>query len=152
MEKELYKAAVMTFEELGFMLPTPELEERQQNAPVEAAVSLEFQGPFSGRMIVRVCGDVLSTLAANMLGEEEPPLEELQLDALKEMANVISGNALPAIAGSKDDIFYLGSAQKVECTDGVFSEPPVAEARIGLEEGRADVLLFMSGALKEEGH
>jgi len=144
----------MTFEELGFMLPTPELEEHQQKAPVEAAVSVEFRGQFSGSLMVRVYGGILPTLAANMLGEEEPPEEQLQFDALGEIANVISGNALPAIAESKDDIFHLGAPQRGECTeapDGAFETSPVAEASIGLDEGRADVLLFMSNTLEEEG-
>ena len=146
LEKELYKAAVMTFEELSFMLPTQELEEQQQDVPVEAAVSVEFWGPFNGKLVLKICGDLLSTLAINMLGEEELPTEQLQRDALGEIANVICGNVLPAIAGSKD-IFKLSAPQAIECadsSDGASSESPVAEARIGMEQGRADVLLFMS--------
>ena len=147
LEKALYKIAVMTFEELSFMLPTPELEEQQQDAPVEAAVSVEFWGPFNGKLVLKICGGLLSTLAINMLGEEELPTEQLQRDALGEIANVICGNVLPAIAGSKNDSFKLSAPQTVEAgdsPDGASPEPPVAEAHIGMEQGRADVLLFVN--------
>ena len=146
LEKELYKTAVMTFEELSFMLPTPELEEQQRDAPVEAAVSVEFWGPVNGKLVLKICGGLLSTLAINMLGEEELPTEQLQRDALGEIANVICGNVLPAIAGSKD-IFKLSAPQTVDSADspdGDSAESTVAEAHIGIDEGRADVLLFMS--------
>jgi len=36
-------------------------------------VSVEFKGPFSGKLLVRVCGGLLPILAANMLGEEKAP-------------------------------------------------------------------------------
>ena len=73
LETELYKAATLTFEEMGFLLPTPEIGEQQLNAQVEATVSVEFKGPFSGKLLVRVCGGLLPILAANMLGEEDVP-------------------------------------------------------------------------------
>jgi hypothetical protein len=38
LEAELYKAATLTFEEMGFLLPTREIDEQQVNAQVEAAV------------------------------------------------------------------------------------------------------------------
>jgi len=72
-EKELCKAALLTFEDLGFMFPEPELEEEILPAEPEASVSVEFWGPFNGRLVVTVCGGLLPALAANMLGEEAPP-------------------------------------------------------------------------------
>lgn len=147
LERELYKAAVLTFEELGFLLPTPEINEQQLNAQVEAAVSVEFKGPFSGKLMVKVCGGLLPTIAANMLGEEKVPSERLQHDALKEIANVICGNMLPSIAGSKE-MFHVSPPQMAESTESL----PVAEVQVGLDHGRADLLLFISGypALAEE--
>jgi len=65
------------------MLPTPEIDEQQLNARVEAAVSIDFEGPFSGNLLVRICGGLLPILAANMLGEEEVPSKSLQYDALE---------------------------------------------------------------------
>ncbi|MCS6861097.1 MAG: chemotaxis protein CheX [Abditibacteriales bacterium] len=141
METALRQAAVMTFEELGFLFTTPELNEQQRNAPVDAAVSVAFNGPLRGHLMVQVSGDWLPTLAANMLGEDEPPPPGLQHDALREIANVICGNVLPAITGSRE-VFYLSPPQIVEDTTQN-GKPPTAAAHIGLEGGRADVLLFL---------
>jgi hypothetical protein len=139
LKAELYKAATLTFEEMGFLLPTREIDEEQMNAQVEAAVSVEFEGPFSGKLLMRVCGGLLPILAANMLGEEEPPPRSLQYDALGEIANVICGNVLPGIAGSKE--FFHVSAPKMADSNDLL---PVAEVQVGLGLGRADLLLFIS--------
>ena len=147
LETELYKAATLTFEELGFLLPTPEINEQQLNAQAEAAVSVDFEGPFSGKLLLRVYGGLLPIIAANMLGQEDAPSETLQRDALGEIVNVICGNMLPGIAGSKD-VFHVSSPRAAESTD----LPPVAEVQVGLGLGRADLLLFVSKypALAEE--
>ncbi len=147
LETELYRAATLTFEELSFLLPTPEIDEEQMNAPVEAAVSVDFQGPFSGRLLVKVCGGLLPVIAANMLGEEEAPSRSQQYDALGEIANVICGHMLPGIAGSKD-LFHVSPPKMAESADS----PPMAEVQVGLGAGRADLLLFVSRypALMEE--
>ncbi len=147
LETELYRAATLTFEELSFLLPTPEIDEEQLNAPVEAAVSVDFEGPFSGRLLVKVCGGLLPAITANMLGEEETPSRTQQYDALGEIANVICGHMLPGIAGSKD-IFHVSPPKIAESADS----PPMAEVQVGLGAGRADLLLFVSQypALMEE--
>ena len=139
LKAELYKAATLTFEEMGFLLPTSEIDEQQMNAQVEAAVSVEFEGPFSGKLLMRVCGGLLPILAANMLGEEDAPSKSLQYDALGEIANVICGNMLPGIAGSKE-FFHVGTPKMAESID----LPPIAEVQVGLGLGRADLLLFIS--------
>jgi hypothetical protein len=110
-------------------------------------VSVEFEGPFSGKLLVKLCGGLLPLIAANMLGEEDVPSKSLQYDALGEIANVICGNMLPGIAGSKD-IFRVRAPKMDESVD----LPPVAEVQVGLGLGRADLLLFVSSypALMEE--
>jgi chemotaxis protein CheY-P-specific phosphatase CheC len=138
-EAELYKSAALTFENLGFLLPTPEINEQQWNAPAEATVLVEFEGPFCGRMLLKIYGGLLPTLAANMLGEEETPSKSQQDDALGEIANVICGHMLPGIAGS-EGIFHVSPPRVVETTD----LHPVAEVQVGLGQGRADLLLFIS--------
>ena len=147
LETELYKAATLTFEELSFLLPTPEIDEQQLNAPVEAAVSVDFEGPFSGKLLVKVYGGLLPIIAANMLGEEEVPSSSPQYDALGEIANVICGHMLPGIAGSKD-IFHVSPPKMAESMDSA----PMVEVQVGLGAGRADLLLFVSRypALMEE--
>jgi chemotaxis protein CheY-P-specific phosphatase CheC len=147
LEMELYKAATLTFEELGFLLPTQEIDEQQLNAQFEAAVSVNFEGPFSGKLFLRIFGGLLPIIATNMLGDDGIPSKNLQYDALGEIANVICGNMLPQIAGS-DHIFHVSAPEIVDDID----LPPIAEAHVGLGEGRADLLLFVSNfpALMEE--
>jgi len=140
LETELYKAATLAFEELVFLLPSLEINEQQLNAQVEAAASVEFNGPFSGKLLVRICGGLLPIIAANMMGEEKVPSKSLQYDALTEITNVICGNMLPGIAGSIG-LFHV-SVPKVDESLDLLS--PVAEVQLGLGQGRADLLLFVS--------
>lgn len=139
----LLQAAVLTFEDLGFMLPTPELDDEQKSAPLDTTVSVAFQGPSSGRLVILTCSEMLPTLAANMLGEEETT-EQQQRDALGEVANVICGNMLPGIAGAKA-VFNLGAPQFIAAFQDVAqgSEALAAEAAIGLDIGRAELRLFL---------
>ncbi len=142
LEKELRKAAALTFEDLGFICPTLKLDEQQRTAPLEAAVCVEFEGPSCGRLELKLYGNLLATVVANMLGEDETQPEDRQHDALREIANVVCGNLLPAIAGSRA-VFDLGTPQLL---DGAASsskeESPEAEVRLGLEDGRADLFFF----------
>lgn len=145
LEMELYRAAAMTFEELCFMFPARGNESRDDGVRVEAAVSVEFRGSLSGKLMAKACGGLLPAIAANMLGEEEAPLEQ-QLDALGEVANIICGNALHGIAGPKE-VFSISPPRSVPF-DELSNDPrdsPVAEVRLMLDRGRADLLLFFNG-------
>ncbi|NIA29227.1 MAG: hypothetical protein GWP06_04840 [Actinobacteria bacterium] len=141
----LIKATVLTFEQLSFLLPTEELDEKQQNARPEAAVSVEFQGPFSGKLLLILYGQLLSNIAANMLGQEDAPSKKQQQDAFGEIANVICGNMLPGIAGSKE-VFQIFAPQWIRNAGSAAAgkETSAAEARVGLDLGRVDVRLFLS--------
>ena len=140
MEPALYQAAALTFEELGFLFPNEDLEPGQQTAAVDGTVCVDFQGPFNGSLILRVCGAILPTIAANMLGEDDVPSMALQQDVLGELGNVVCGNALPLMAG-REVIFRL-SPPCVLVTEPAL-ENAAAQIQIGLEEGRADVFLFV---------
>ena len=146
----LFRTAVLTFEELGFLLPSEEVDARQAAAAPSAMVSLDFAGPFAGTLLLRLYGDLLPELAANMLGEEEtPPLQE-QLDALGEVTNVICGNLLPAIAG-REQVFDLGeprvAAGASPADDADFGELR-AETTVGLAGGRAELSLYVRAEAK----
>ena len=141
---ELYKTAASTFEEVGFIFLLPEMNDEQREAGLEAAVSVEFDGPSSGRLVLAAHGGLLPALAANMLGENEPPSMDQQHDALGEIANVVCGNLLPRIAG-KASVFQI-TAPKAMDTEELAScmrEACAAEVQLPLEEGRADLALFM---------
>ena len=141
---ELYRTAASTFEEVGFIFLLPEMNDEQREAGLEAAVSVEFDGPSRGRLVLAAHGGLMPALAANMLGEDEPPSVSHQHDALGEIANVICGNLLPRIAGTKS-VFRI-AAPKAMDTEELAScarEPNAAEVQLPLEDGRADVTLFM---------
>lgn len=140
----LLQAAALTFEDLGFMLPTPELDAQQQSLALDTAVSVSFHGPQSGRLVILTCREMLPMLAANMLGEEEAS-EQQQRDALGEVANVICGNMLPGLAGAKavfnlDPPRFMATTQ--DLADG--STALAAEAQLGLDIGRAELRLFLN--------
>ncbi len=146
--KALYRAAALTFEELGFMFPSQDLDPLQKFAPVDGVASVDFQGPCEGRLVVRLAGGVLPVLTANMMGELEAPSENMQNDAIGEIANIICGNLLPSLAGVKQ-VFHLDPPTTRPARDAVAPVTglaPEAEVQIGLEEGRADILLFLTSS------
>jgi CheY-specific phosphatase CheX len=145
LETPLYKAAASTFEDLAMMFPSRELDELQQVAPTETGVCVRFAGPFAGRLEVHLTTALLPTLAANMLGDDEATDESVARDALGELANVICGNVLPAIAGSKE-VFHLSApAHLVPGAVDPSGLPLAARAQLGLDEGRAEIRLFVAG-------
>jgi CheY-specific phosphatase CheX len=144
---QLYTATALTFEELGFILPSSELQDSQKAAALEAAVGVSFTGPMEGRLVLAVYGGILPTVVANMLGDEEAFQVNSQHDALGELANVICGNVLPGIAGDRAT-FILGTPQLVPAKSLVQTEElPTIEVNVGLDEGRAVVYLYVKGGL-----
>jgi CheY-specific phosphatase CheX len=146
-EMELYRAAAMTFEQLGFLFLTPEFEEERSSDDIQAAATVEFDGPLSGRLVVTANGELLQPLAANMLGVDEASDTE-QRDALGEISNVVCGNVMPRIAQSVE-AFRIQSPDVVlggiPCDWSTAS--PSVKVSLPFEEGRADVMLYVSGDL-----
>lgn len=148
-ESHLLQATALTFEELGFVLPSAEISDGQRGAPWAAAVEIDFRGPWVGSLVLAVAGDLLPTLVANMLGEDHPCSAEAQHDALGEIGNVICGNVLPAIAGPQA-IFNLQPPRLVDParaagagTAATRAEAawPAAMVCVGVGSGRAEVFL-----------
>jgi CheY-specific phosphatase CheX len=139
----LLQATALTFEELCFLFPDPEPDARQYTTPLDAAVQVTFSGPFNGVLIVRLCSGLLRGITANMLGEDEAPSAASQADALGEVANVICGNVLPRVAGVHQ-VFRLSAPTAIapDATDDSGAMVVLAEVQLGLDEGRADVLLL----------
>ena len=146
-EAELFKAAVLTFEDLCLALPTEKLDENQQRAEPVAAVRIGFQGSLSGRLVLMVSTNLLSLLPTNMLALDGPVGKQDQIDALSEVINVICGNMLPGVSGS-DEAFRITPPQIINVADvtGPNAEKPFAEVHIGIDDGRADLLLFIDKA------
>ncbi|GAB1342757.1 chemotaxis protein CheX [Gemmatimonas sp.] len=154
--QSLSRATTATFEELALLFPETELSAEQAAAPLDVAVSVDFRGPLTGRLVVRASQSILPAIAANMLGAEESKQLPLQRDALGEIGNVICGHVLPLIAGA-DKIFNLaapivhegGSLPQRE------EDEPSARVMVGVEEGRAEAVLYLfksTGAGAETAH
>lgn len=140
----LAEVATRTFEELCFFFAMPLLTDEQREAETDAAMSVRFRGPLSGRLVVRLAGGMLPMLASNMLGDADGN-SAMQRDALGEVANVVCGNLLPLIGGSAD-VYAIEAATPVVALERS-AQTPVATVQLGLEDaGRADVFLFLDAA------
>jgi CheY-specific phosphatase CheX len=144
-QAELMSSAVMTFEDMGFIFAMPELEDKHREASFEGAAEVDFNGPFSGRLSISLYGRMMGELTANMMGEDEPPAVQQQRDALGEIANVICGNVLPKVGGSRE-IFYIGAPRYIEQVGSLnqkADDESSVSVSVPLDDGRADVTLFV---------
>lgn len=144
MEQSLSRTTAATFEELALLFPEFDLTPEQAAEPLEVTVSVDYRGPFNGRLVLRASQCVMPALAANMLGEEESRQTPLQRDALGELANVVCGNLLPLIGGA-EAIFHL-SAPRVHTDGDTLSrdeDAPSACTQFGVEDGRIEAQLFV---------
>jgi CheY-specific phosphatase CheX len=145
-EKILYRKAALIFEELGFLMPRPDGGGVGLNGSTNAVVC--FKGPFSGYLTVSLSTEILSQLSSNMLGDEETSSEVLQQDSLKEIANVICGNALPAIYGF-ESIFHL-DAPLICGSDfsmnGGIQYSQEAQVRLSFDAGTAEINLYIESS------
>jgi hypothetical protein len=118
--QSLSRATTATFEDLALLFPETELSPEQAVAPLDFSVSLAFCGSLTGRTVVR---------------------------ALGEIGNVICGNVLPLIAGA-DKIFNLAAPIVVEggSLPQRDEDEPVASVQVGLEDGRAEAILYLFSA------
>lgn len=148
MEQSLSQTMAATFEELALVCPDTRLSPEQTEAPVDVAMTVSFDGPLSGRLVLRASSDILPGIAENMLGADGNFSKSIQRDALGELANVMCGNLLPLIGGAKS-VFklsapqvYAASAESPDCI-------PTANASIGIEQGRAVAQLLLSGSSRD---
>ncbi|MBI5878740.1 MAG: chemotaxis protein CheX [Chloroflexi bacterium] len=143
LDRQLFEVSAQIFEDLVFFFPSPELEPQQQDAVADATAQVNFEGPFAGQLIITLCGNLLPQLAANMLGADEQLPRAEQYDSFGEIGNVICGNLLPQVAGA-EHVFRLAAPQVVagSATTAPEAWAPLARACLGLEEGRADLLLI----------
>jgi len=117
----LEAAAFDAFEDLGFLLADPEPAEA--TGPLHG-MRVAFQGPVAGALDVWADETVLTALAMNMMGSDEPPVRATQMDALGEMANVICGNVLPLLEDPTADFRLeapepLGQGAPGAANDGI---------------------------------
>jgi hypothetical protein len=142
LDSSLRAAAIATFEQVVFLLPDTPPDDQQRAREVAAIASIAFSGPAVGVLQVRACEGLLPRLTAHMLGEESDD-EGLQLDALGELANIICGQLFPQIA--PDSAFSQDPPDVVSCPEARLPllRLPAAQVELGLENSRADVLLYL---------
>ena len=144
-DRALQTVAAEVLESLAFMWTMP--PEGESEAFEGTAVEIEFEGAFSGALVVRVSPDVLAALGVGMLGlmEGDTVEEALQHDALRELTNVICGALLPVLAGTQE-VFHVGTPAILE--DGAIPAtwrglPPRSVIHMLLDTGRAELALFL---------
>ena len=142
---ELARVTVEAFSMLGFMFPLDEAPSDGQSAIGSDAlvVQVSFCWPVEGVVRLRAEPQLVQMLAANMTGTDDPPPPEQQLDALKEMLNVICGNMLPSIDGQS--VFDVHAPQPGQWIDGSAERADgSAHASIALDAGQVEVVMQMS--------
>ena len=143
MERFLSRALTATFEELALICPDTKLSHAQSEAAVDVAVTVSFNGPLSGRLVLRASSEILPGIAENMLGADGEYSPAVQRDALGELANVICGNLLPMMGGA-EAVFVLSAPQEYRTGGEPHRCSPVARACIGIDNGRAVAQLLLS--------
>ncbi|HOW17863.1 MAG TPA: chemotaxis protein CheX, partial [Phycisphaerae bacterium] len=99
-EQTIARVAREVLETMAFALVLPDEPAPPDDGPVVRA-RVDFEGPFCGSVSLTVPEALVPELAANMLGEDDPaaPSPQQQQDALGELANVMCGNLVQALAG-----------------------------------------------------
>jgi CheY-specific phosphatase CheX len=146
----LYRITEGVLEQLAFILSFPEEELSAIDPSTAVSATVNFSGPFSGRLVVLISESDLPELAGNMLGTDEETTTAERHDALKELINVVCGNLLPEIAGKKA-VFNVAAPEVLTHPHQFDDESsPAAVAKLSLEEGQCDLYLFIDeGSLPE---
>ncbi len=144
MAQSLSQTTAATFEELALLFPDATPSNAQAMHALDVAVSVDYRGPFNGRLILRASACVMPTIAANMLGEDHALELAVQRDALGELANVVCGNVLPAIGGA-DAVFHLAAPRLHADLDAQTQDEdePAASVEFGVEDGRVEAQLYI---------
>ena len=134
----IHRAATVTFKAYSRKGLREGVPKTSEGDPV--SVAIEFTGPRKGRVEVNIWEDALGDLAASMFDQRVPPPFSDQLDAIREVTNVIAGNVVTSLDSTS--LFSLGLPKVQE--DGPIAEvDPSAVAEFALGSGRVSVRLFI---------
>lgn len=144
----LMEVASEMLESLAFMFSTPESTDFDPpESDAFRTLSVDFDGPFSGALVLMAAEGTLSELTASMLGAEESEVtSEQKEDALKETLNVVCGNLLPRIAG-QEAVFNIArpiSISRIELEALLQVRQPLAKVMLELDAGSWMFWLFQS--------
>ena len=143
-----------TLEKLAFMFAFADDERGNDGPPPAVTGRVDFNGYFSGALMMRISQGAVTELATNMLGlDDDCEISDAeQQDAFKEMLNVICGNLLPAMAGDQIE-FNIGPPAVLSEEDArmaLSQADPLCVARLMLEDGFCDLYFYADGRLPED--
>lgn len=146
---KIHEIAVNTFEITCYMFPLEDWEITEIedfDLPTDRVRSMvEFGGAAEGGMVIKPSKELLTGMAANMLGVETPT-EEQEAGALCEIANIICGNTVPLFAHD-ENICHIHPPRLVvpaEDIDRTFQGMAKESIQIFLDEGMADITFYYS--------
>ncbi len=132
---KLFLAAARTFEGFCFANPIKDPDGVCRFGGSSLGAAVDFTGPFGGSVSVRMSEATAIALTQNILGDDVGP--EAHLDTLKELANVVCGNALPEIAGTTA-AFRIGPPYLLQQKEQL-KRPTTAHVALTLPEGCIEV-------------
>jgi CheY-specific phosphatase CheX len=144
-EETLNSVGRDVLETVAFTIVVPGAAEKTPDEPlVRAAVT--FKGPLTGTFCLAIPAGVAPALANNMLGRDEaaPATPQESQDAVGELANIMCGNVLSAVAGPAP-VFDLGSPSPAAPDDN--KEAPAGETTavtLPLLNGYADLAITLN--------
>lgn len=141
LEEILQWATEETFASMAFMFPI-EGDEAGDRPGERTIIRVVFRGPFSGMLELAVQPEMLPVLAGNMLGLEpdQTPTDAQQIDAVKELANIVCGNILPEV-GTPQDVFNVCEPRLAKGEQP--ADAPAARVSLCMDEGAVDLSLFL---------
>ncbi|HPG37942.1 MAG TPA: chemotaxis protein CheX [bacterium] len=143
LKEQLMQISLRTFEEFAFLMPIP-AEDAPPADDLETTITcVSYSGHSKGILYISVTNPMLPVLAQNILAEENTPTEQQQLDALREIANVICGNVLPSLAGG-DKIYRLKAPEIVDKIDESYKTDSwcLIDNKLTFDEGIAEIFWF----------
>ncbi|MCE5279000.1 MAG: chemotaxis protein CheX [Planctomycetaceae bacterium] len=141
----LARIAEDTFASLAFMFPV-EPQEAPPSAAPPVIASVAFHGPWRGWLEMSLPPEMMAPLAANILGADDPADTDVekQVDALKEVLNVICGNLLPVIDSPQSE--YTVAAPLMQKADLAGPDAAATETSICLDSGTVQLRLLLAAA------
>lgn len=142
---KIYKTAIETFEITCFLFPLEKDEvDSEGDKPLASSdikTLVEFNGATKGLVVISPSASLLSAMAGNMLGIEEPDMKQKE-EALCEVANIISGNIAPMFS-CEDEICYIKPPRLIDKEGEYTIEGAEKESvRVFLNEGVADIEVY----------
>jgi CheY-specific phosphatase CheX len=147
-EQTIAGVAKDVLETMAFVLVIPGGDESAGDGTIVRA-TVGFEGPFGGSVSLTIPDAAVPEIVANMLGNDDggPPTVQQQCDAVGELANVMCGNLVQALAGP-EPVFRLEAPKVATDLTAAGSESAsgvVTSARVPLENGWAELSLVLNG-------